>query len=394
MTNNSLKSTAVVVVGGGFGGLTTALSLSSCKERPPIILIEPRSRFVFLPLLYELLSGELQSWEVAPDYRTLLSAQGIVLIEQYVENIDLIKKEVCTSNGEKIPYGQLVLSTGSKPNSMGIQGVHEYSLMFNKYEDVFKIKKLISRLNNSKKKAQNLLIVGAGPTGVELACKISDLLEDHITLHLIELGDRVLPLGKSFNQEQIEQALRRKSISLHLNTRVEKIFEKTIEIINLASNKDKNISLSHQGVIWTAGIYPSIPNGIPNNLFQEGKVLINSQLQVLGCENIFAIGDIALDIENPYPSNAQVAMQQGEHLAKNLIYLRKREPLTQFEFIDRGEMLSMGVGDATITAMGVTISGPIAFQMRRIAYLSKFPNLSLSIRSAGAWLLSYRKKLI
>ena len=140
----------VVVIGGGFGGLTTALSLSSCKERPPIILIEPRRRFVFLPLLYELLSGELEAWEVAPPYRSLLASRGIIHIAENVENIDLEREVVITSCGQEIDYSQLVISTGSKSDSFGVEGMSEHAFTFNKYEDVSKIKSLIQRFNSSK----------------------------------------------------------------------------------------------------------------------------------------------------------------------------------------------------------------------------------------------------
>ena len=360
MTLNSLKSGSIVVIGGGFGGLTTALSLSRCKGRPPIILIEPRPRFVFLPLLYELLSGELEAWEVAPSYDTLLSERGIVLINQFVDNIDLEREVVITSCGQVIHYGQLVIATGSKPDTFGIEGVQDHSFTFNKYEDVETIKKLINSQNVSKN--QNLVIVGAGSTGVELACKISDLIEDPSAITLIEAGERVLPQGKSFNQEQIENALRRKSIQVHLNTRVLKITENDLEIMNLNEPNPQPFLLKHAGVIWTAGVKPSIPDGLPQSILNNGRVLIDSSLKVIGSKNVFCIGDVALNLSNPYSGTAQVAMQQGKHLVKNLMALLKDEPLNSFEFLDRGEMLSMGIDQATITGMGLTIAGSIAFK--------------------------------
>ena len=164
-----------------------------------------------------------------------------------------------------------------------------------------------------------------------------------------------------------------------------------MDIIDFTAEQSGPFTLDHAGVIWTAGVKPSIPYGLPKHLLKDDKVLINSKLQVIGYENVFAIGDIAFDLETPLASNAQVAMQQGKHLAQNLFSLLEGKSLKSFQFVDRGEMLSMGVRGATITGLGITISGLIAFQMRRMAYLSKFPNFSLGIRSLGAWLLSHRK---
>lgn len=133
MAANSSKNGPVVIIGGGFGGLTTALSLSIGKERPPIVLIEPRERFIFLPFLYELLSGELEVWQVAPPYKSLLASRGIIHISEAVEKIDLEKELVTTSTGQQIDYSQLVISTGSKPDSFGIEGISDYAYTFNKY---------------------------------------------------------------------------------------------------------------------------------------------------------------------------------------------------------------------------------------------------------------------
>ncbi len=395
MGSNSLNSGVVVVIGGGFGGLTAALELSRGKSELTIILIEPRKRFVFLPLLYELLSSELEAWEVAPTYRFLLASTGIIHVQQSVENIDLDREIVVTSNGQNIHYNKLVISTGSKPDTYGIPGVKEYGLMFHKFEDVSKIKKLIQVLNSSRietEEFQNLIIVGGGATGLEIACKINDLLVNPISIHVFEIGERVLFNGKSFNQEQIEKALKKRSIKVHFYSKVVKINSDEVEIINL---KDKNLRpyvMNFMGLIWTAGVKSVIPNGLPSHLLKDGKVLINSKLNLCGYENVFAIGDIACDLDSCLPSTAQVAMQQGNYVASNLLGSFTGKSLNTFQFVDRGEMLSMGIGEATVTGLGLTISGPLAFQLRRMAYLSKFPNFSLGIRSAGAWLLSHGKK--
>ena len=188
MAFNSSTLGPVVVVGGGFAGLTTVIALSKYKPRPQIILIEPRSRFVFLPLLYELLSGELQAWEVAPSYKSLLSERGISVIEEFVEKIDANKKQVITSSGLILQYSQVVVCTGSTTEDFGVRGFKENAFTFYSLEAVERLRKLIYAIKTNKKASKALVIVGAGATGIELACKISDLLDGNAAIHLIELG--------------------------------------------------------------------------------------------------------------------------------------------------------------------------------------------------------------
>ncbi len=377
---------AVVVVGGGFAGLTTALKLSQYHPRPPIILIEPRSRFVFLPLLYELLTGELQSWEVAPTYQSLLSDRGIVFVQDRVERIDTEEQTVFTASGLKLKYLQVVVGTGSESHDFDIPGVQQNALKFQCLEDVDRLRGVINALKTSKNQANNVVVVGGGASGVELACKLSDLLHDFVEIHLIELGERILPQGKSFNREQAQRALRKRGVKLHLCCRVTAVMSDRVEC-ETDLIESQSISLMHNALLWTAGTKPCVPEFLPK-IFRPGrKLVVNEYLQVVGFENIFAIGDIAFHSDNRWPNTAQVAIQQGEHVAKAVLSNRLGESIQCFEFFDQGEMLSLGLGEATMTGLGFTIAGPLAFQIRRMTYLTRMPNRLLGLRSAGAWLL-------
>ena len=373
---------ATVIVGGGFGGLTAALSLARSMPRSPITLIEPRDRFLFLPLLYELLSGELQSWEVAPSYDQLLSHHGIHWIQDRVTNLAFNERSVLTASGRKLSWKALVVATGARTNDFGIPGVAEHALGFQSLEDVNALRHKLKELRLQRKPDAALAIVGAGPTGVELACKMADLLEGSARLHLIEMGETVLANNAAFNRERATAALEKRDVTVHLKTAVTAVHPDRVDLSD-------GRQLPHQGLIWTAGNSPNLPPMRPEPNRTTGRLAIGADLRMIGQDHAFAIGDSAVCSDNSWPATAQVAMQQGVAVAQALLAIRKGDTPQPFVFQDRGEMLSLGVGDATLTGMGLTLAGPITFQIRRAAYLTRMPGLSLGVRSASAWLLGH-----
>ena len=131
-----------------------------------------------------------------------------------------------------------------------------------------------------------------------------------------------------------------------------------------------------------------MPSISPAPVLERGRLAVNDDLRLVGRANSFALGDLSSRPGHPWPASAQVAMQQGDATAAAIAKLRVKEEPQPFQFEDRGEMLSLGVGDATLTGMGLTLAGPLAFQLRRATYLTRLPGLSLGLRSAGAWLLN------
>ena len=373
---------ATVIVGGGFGGLTAALSLARSMPRSPITLIEPRDRFLFLPLLYELLSGELQSWEVAPSYDQLLSHHGIHWIQDRVTNLAFSERSIHTESGRKLSWKELVVATGARTNDFGIPGVAEHALGFQSLEDVNVLRHKLKELRLQRKPDAALVIVGAGPTGVELACKMADLLDGSARLHLIEMGETVLANNAAFNRERATAALEKRDVTVHLKTAVTAVHPDRVDLTD-------GRQLPHQGLIWTAGNRPNLPPMRPEPNRSAGRLATGADLRLIGHDHAFAIGDSAVCTENSWPATAQVAMQQGVAVAQALLAIRKGDTPQPFFFEDRGEMLSLGLGDATLTGMGLTLAGPIAFQIRRAAYLTRMPGLSLGVRSASAWLLGH-----
>ena len=384
-SDTTMHNDPIIVVGGGFAGLTTALALSNQRPRPPLLLIEPRHQFLFLPLLYELLSGEMKSWEVAPSYDSLLQGRRIPHLDDRVTSINTEQKSLQTSRGQVLKYSQLVLATGSEPDDFGITGVKEHALTFHSLTDLPLLKDRLQSLRNRASKDGALVIVGAGATGVELACKLSDMLDGSATIHLVELGDSVLSRSRAFNREQAQKALDQRGVRRHLNTRVTSVSAHAVELLE----NDVPQSLNHDGLIWTAGTKPVLPNLTPIPPRERGLLCVDEGLQLTTDPNVVVLGDVAChnDAEIPWPRSAQSALQQGTAAARTLQAIRMGKAVPSFHFQDLGEMLSLGMGDASITGMGLTLAGPLASRMRRLTYLARMPGLSLGLRSAGAWLV-------
>jgi len=283
-----------------------------------------------------------------------------------------------------IEYQYLVLGTGSSHNSFSIKGVDENCYFFNDINDLDKLKIYLQQTTNNVNK-DNLFIVGAGPSGVELACKLSDLYSNRFNIKIIEKADEILTKNKIFNKEEAEKALEKRKIDLLLNTIVEEVTEKEISLKNQINKQTK---LQHHAIIWTAGVKPNLPylkNDVARSL---GRLVINDYLQLKEFKNVFALGDISIiEGKENLPITAQVAMQQGQHAAKNLNLLINKNDLVPFEFKDNGEMISLGLGEASISALGITLSGRFAFELRRLIYASKMPIFEKSFKSAASWLI-------
>ena len=391
MDLNNLKSDPIVVVGGGFGGLSTVQALLARSEGTPIILIDQNPRFLFKPFLYELLSDELKLWEVAPLFSSLASELGFIFFQECVVHVDYNEHKLFTSSGTELIFSQLVISTGVTTDYSMLENLKEFSYGFSNLSDLRKIKDLITSINNSPEIIKTLVISGAGPTGVELACKISDLIHNQVEIYLIEKGNKILPNSKSFNREKSMKEINKRNIKLFLNHNIKSINESSIEL-STDDDDSGNNQISYSGLIWTAGLKPFQTRLIDQFMNESKKIKVNKFLQINEYKDIFFIGDITFCESCPYPSSAQVAMQQGLLTAQNIISLRKEKKLKQFEFEDLGEMLSLGIGNASITGYGITMAGPLAFEIRRLAYLMRMPGFSLSIKATGSWLFS--KKII
>ena len=392
MDLNNSNSDPIVVVGGGFGGLATVQALLAKSDGTPIILIDGGNRFLFKPLLYELLSGELQLWEVAPQYSDLALELGFIFLQEYVVEIDEIEQKLITSSDIEITYSQLVISTGVTTDYSLLENLEDYAVGFSNLNDFRIIKKLITKINNSTESTNPIVIAGAGPTGVELACKISDLIKDRIQIYLVDKGDKILPNCKSFNREKAIDAIGKRNIRVYLDYYIKSVDKTFLELSSTDNETNNCIRIDYSTLLWTAGLKPSKSKFAYHFLNENEKIKVNEFMQMDEYPNIFFVGDITFYENAPFPASAQVAMQQGSLVAQNIISLRKGNARKPFKFEDLGEMLSLGIGNASITGYGITLAGPLAFKIRRFAYLMRMPGFLLSFKSSGSCLFS--KKII
>ncbi len=378
----------IVIVGAGFAGMTVALNLKNINPSLPILVVDSESNFIFKPLMYEILSKEIRMWEATPKFAKIFSDAGITFLKNSLTKISFKENSLEFSDKLKINYKYLILCTGSVPNQFSIKGVDENCYFFNNLED---FKKLNYALKNLQKEYnKKLFIVGGGPSGIELACKIDDIYKKKFDIYLIEKSNEILGKNKIFNREEAEKSLEKRKINVLLNSIVNQVSETAISISNETgiNTFDKDI------VIWTAGVKPNLSYLETDEITKKfGRILVNKNLQIDNYNNCFALGDIAL-IEGmeDLPITAQVAMQEGSHLASNLeLLIQGKDPLP-FEFQDNGEMISLGIGEASISGLGVTLSGKLAFEARRLIYASKLPDIKESLKSASSWI--FQKKSI
>tara|TARA_Y100001933_G_scaffold153865_1_gene152225 strand:- start:343 stop:1524 length:1182 start_codon:yes stop_codon:yes gene_type:complete len=386
---NNIKK-LIVIVGSGFAGINAAIQLRKDNSNLSILIIDSKAQFEFKPLLYEVFSDEIQSWEAIPSFDTIFANSGITFLRNTVELIDLDQKFLILQDNLKVDFQYLILSTGSSPNDFSIKGVKEYAYFFNTNKDQWKLKNLLKQTlleDNCKK----IFIIGAGPSGVELACKINDLYPKKFELNIVERTAEILNNNKIFNKEEAEKTIQAKDINLLINSSVIEITDKEISITNESNQVDQ---FPYFAIIWTAGIKPNLPEFAQTIEKTNNRILVNDNLQLPKYPNVFVLGDIAIiEKKSNLPITAQVAMQQGVHAANNLNLLMQQEHLRTFQFQDNGEMISLGIGKASISGLGLTLSGKFAFDLRRIIYASKMPKIDKSIKSAASWFLG-KKSII
>jgi NADH:ubiquinone reductase (non-electrogenic) len=380
----------ICILGGGFGGLYTALRLDQLPwngaEKPEITLIDQRDRFVFAPLLYELVTGEMQSWEIAPPYEELLAGTGIRFKQTAATEIDVEAKRVQLETGETLTYERLVLAVGGETPMDFVPGAADYAIPFRTIADAYRLQERLRQLEESDADKIRIAIVGAGYSGVELACKLADRIGDHARIRIIEQTDQILRSSPTHNREAATAALEERGVFLDLETTVENVTADSIALLYKGTTDTIPVDI----VLWTIGTrVANVIHNLPLKQNQRGQLLTTPTLQTIEHPEIFALGDLAdcKDADGQQvPPTAQAAFQQSDYVGWNIWASLTHRPLLPFRYQYLGEMMTLGMNEATLTGLGIQLEGPLASVVRRIAYLNRMPTLRHQIRVGFNWL--------
>ncbi|MCW6036584.1 NAD(P)/FAD-dependent oxidoreductase [Spirulina subsalsa FACHB-351] len=382
-------SQRIVILGGGFGGLYTALRLSQFPwqgNQPEIVLVDKNDRFLFSPLLYELITGELQSWEIAPPFEELLSQTGIRFYQAKVTGIQVEEQYVELENRPALAYDYLAIALGGQTPLNNIPGVQDYAIPFRTLPHAYHLLEKLRILEQSDLDKIRIAIIGGGYSGVELACKLADRLGERGRIRIVERGEKLLKTATDFNRQAAEKALEERKVWVDLETSVESVGADSLELLY----KGQIDLLPVEIVLWTVGtqvcdLIRHLP--LPHN--ERGQLMTQPTLQVVDYPHLFALGDAALcqDVTGQeLQATAQVAIQQADYCAWNLWASLCDRPLLPFRYQSLGEMLALGVETATLNGLGIKLDGSLGYVARRLAYLYRLPTLQHQLAVGVNWL--------
>jgi NADH:ubiquinone reductase (H+-translocating) len=397
--------TRVLIVGGGFAGLNAAKRFGGI-EGAEVTLIDRRNHHLFQPLLYQVAMAGLSPADIAAPIRGILSGySNIRVLLGNVQSIDVHRNVALTDIGE-FPFDYLVMSCGSSHSYFGHDEWARFAPGLKTLEDATEIRRRVltafeeaERITGleERNKLLTFVVVGGGPTGVELAGAIGEmsrftLAKDFRSINarsarvvLIEAGPRILP---SFSDVQITRAtadLERLGVQVWVNRRVTSIDANGVEL-----GVER---LQAATVLWAAGVQASPLGKIAGfESDAQGRVIVEPDLSVKGHTRVFVAGDQSRythQTGKPLPGTAPVAMQQGRHIAQTILDELKGQPRRPFKFVDKGQMATIGRSRAILEMGSVRLSGWIAWMawlIVHIYYLTGFKNRLLVVLQ---WAWSY-----
>lgn len=416
----------LVIIGGGFAGISLAKKLKN--KNLQVVLLDKHNYHNFQPLMYQVATGGLEPDSIAyPIRKVVQNFEDFYFRLADVTEVDTKNKKVIADIGE-LKYDYLVIATGSKTNFFGNKEMERNAMAMKTIPQSLNIRSLIlenfeqallTNDINERHSLMNFVLVGGGPTGVELAGALAEmkkaiLPKDYpdldirkMEINLIQSSDRILNTMSENASEKAEKFLIDLGVEVWKNVRVTSYDGKIV-----TTNSD--LSFESATVIWTAGVQGALINGLDANSLVEraDRIKVNAYNQVIGYDTIFAIGDIAVMTSEDYlqghPMMAQPAMQQGRHLADNIIRLINKKEMKPFVYKDKGSMATIGRNKAVVDLPKFQFSGVFAwfvwmfvhlfsligFKNKAVVFLNWVYNYVRFDREARLIIRPYKKKQI
>lgn len=414
----------IVIVDGGFAGIALAKKL---KNKPvQVVLLDKHNYHTFQPLLYQVATGGLEAGSIAyPIRKVVHEYKNFYFRLCHVNDINTKNNKIIADIGE-LRYDYLVIATGSKTNYFGNKEIERNSIAMKTIPQSLNIRSLIlenfeqALLTDDEYERNaliNFVLVGGGPTGVELAGALAEmknaiLQKDYpdldiskMQINLIQSGDRILNTMSEKSSSAAEKYLKNLGVNVLKNIRVTSYDGRTI-----STNTD--VVLETATLIWTAGVQGAMVNGLPASSLMEKveRIKVNEYNQVIGFPNIFAIGDIAMMATEEFPQGhpmvAQPALQQGRLLGENIIKLIQNQEMKPFHYNDKGSMATIGRNKAVVDLpkyhfhgvfawfvwMFVHLFSLIGFKNKAVVFLNWLYNYIRFDREGRLIVRPYKKK--
>jgi demethylphylloquinone reductase len=390
----------VLILGGGFGGLFTTLEVTGAAD---VTLVSEENYFLFTPMLYEYLSGEVEEWHIAPKFNELVDG-AVRLIQDEVVSIDLDARRVTLKRfKDPVEFDVLVLTVGGISNYAGVEGAEQFSLPFRKIHHADALRRrMVDALDRippdlppqDVRRELTFVVVGAGASGCELSTKMADLLTDAVQRRalkgeprvlVVEMGDRVVPGMGGQIREFVDEALREARVEVNTLTRVVRVRADSVTFDHDGTREE----LKTAAVVWTGGVkMRPLVEQLNVEKTSRGLIKVRPTLQLSQHDNVFALGDIACcpPADPTLPGTAQLAYQEAGLAAHNIKAFLAGHELKTKHFEELGEALSLGTDrGAVLLAGGTAFGGALARQARFALYTGRLPTWHHRLRVGASW---------
>jgi NADH:ubiquinone reductase (H+-translocating) len=399
----------VVIVGGGFAGLAAAHALRHADA--DLVLIDRRNHHIFQPLLYQVATAVLSPSEIAAPIRQLeMKQRNLSVLLAEVTGVDVASRTIETSSPgvgvRKIAFDYLVVATGMRPSYFGHDEFARYAPGLKSLSDAETIRaKILSAFElaattedeDERARQMTFVLVGAGPSGVELAASLAHLVKvtlrgnfrridpSKASIILLDAGKRILPTFAESLSRRVSKRLKKLGVNVATDVKVEKVDEQGV----IAGGT----RIPSATVLWTAGVAASpIPKMLGTKTDRAGRALVDPFLKVVDARGVFVVGDAAsiMQNEHPVPGVAQAAIQEGRYVGRLIAKeLKGRKVTRPFRYFDKGNMAVVGKNYAVLERGWLHTGGFLTWLVWAFVHILSLPQLQNRLRVQRQWLWSY-----